>query len=220
MAAAPDRPSARVDGRRAERRQRVQRDDPRRDRRREVLREKRPERLVLPALDVARRPVVHEADARRGARPPARSGSARRARCPGRRRRRLRARSRGAATARRSGGALASSRVCPLGRRIGVPLTTIDDARRDTRSARTCSSAAAGCRDGTCSRRSSRGGSTRRSRCSRRSSHGQQQLGVRHRDRDLATRDARRRVLPSRSTSHERAHAARAAPPGRAPSSG
>src|SRR6185503_11687527 len=41
----------------------VERDDPRRDRGREVLREKRAERLVLPRLDVARGPVVQEARA-------------------------------------------------------------------------------------------------------------------------------------------------------------
>ena len=47
----------------AERRERVERDDPRRDRRREALREEWPERLVLPRLDVARRPVVDETEA-------------------------------------------------------------------------------------------------------------------------------------------------------------
>ena len=43
--------------------QRVERDDPRRDRRGEALREVRAERLVLVALDVARRPVVEQHDA-------------------------------------------------------------------------------------------------------------------------------------------------------------
>ena len=63
MAAARGRRRSRDRTRRAERRQRVQRDEPRRDRRREALREEGPERLVLPRLDVASRPVVHEAEA-------------------------------------------------------------------------------------------------------------------------------------------------------------
>src|SRR2546423_10126412 len=50
-------------GRTAERRERFQRDDPRRYRRGEALREERPQRLVFPRLDVARRPVVEEYDA-------------------------------------------------------------------------------------------------------------------------------------------------------------
>ena len=56
--------AGRMPERAAERRERIERDDPRRDRRREVLREERSERLVLPALDVARAPVVeqHEAE--------------------------------------------------------------------------------------------------------------------------------------------------------------
>src|SRR4051812_36781558 len=44
----------------AERRERLHRHDPRRDRGGEALGEKRPERLVLPSLDVARRPVVEQ----------------------------------------------------------------------------------------------------------------------------------------------------------------
>ena len=47
----------------AERRQRVERDDPGRDRRREALREERAERLVLPRLHVARAPVVEQRQA-------------------------------------------------------------------------------------------------------------------------------------------------------------
>ena len=49
--------------RRAKRLERVERDHPRRDRRREALGEKRTERLVFPRLDVARRPVVQQAHA-------------------------------------------------------------------------------------------------------------------------------------------------------------
>ena len=41
----------------------VERHDPRRDRRRKILREERTERLILPRLDVARRPVVDETQA-------------------------------------------------------------------------------------------------------------------------------------------------------------
>src|SRR5258705_9836099 len=40
-----------------------QRHDPRRDRGREALRQERSEWLILPGLDVARRPVVEKADA-------------------------------------------------------------------------------------------------------------------------------------------------------------
>ena len=44
----------------AKRRQRLERDHPRRNRGREALRQERPERLVLPGLDVARRPVAQQ----------------------------------------------------------------------------------------------------------------------------------------------------------------
>src|SRR5712691_8398886 len=47
----------------AERLQRLGRDDPRRHRRAEALAEERPERRRFPLLDVARRPVVDEAEA-------------------------------------------------------------------------------------------------------------------------------------------------------------
>ncbi len=50
-------------GRRAERLERGERDDPRRHRRGERLAEERAQRLVLPALDVARAPVVDEHEA-------------------------------------------------------------------------------------------------------------------------------------------------------------
>ncbi len=50
-------------GRRAKRLQRVERDNPRRDGRREILRQERTQRLVFPALDVARRPIVQQAHA-------------------------------------------------------------------------------------------------------------------------------------------------------------
>src|SRR5690606_41052649 len=46
----------------AKRRERIERDDPRRDRRREVLGEEGTERLVRPGLAVARRPVVEQAE--------------------------------------------------------------------------------------------------------------------------------------------------------------
>src|SRR5690606_3425075 len=50
--------------RHSERRKRLGRDDPGRDARHEVLRQEGPERLILPCLDVARRPIVQQAEAR------------------------------------------------------------------------------------------------------------------------------------------------------------
>ena len=53
-----------VGPRRAERLQRLGRHDPRRNGRHEALAEERPERLVFPPLNVARRPVVEKTEAR------------------------------------------------------------------------------------------------------------------------------------------------------------
>jgi hypothetical protein len=165
-AAAPD-PGGPREGGDAERLQRLERDDPGRDRRREVLRQERPQGLVLPRLDVAGRPVVQEAEAEEVLlRPIDGIGSPRRLPVPTKNP--PRARSPGSATGRtaarpRVGPALA---VGTAG--TGAPLTTTTSCGRGSRSERTCSSAAADCRAAASSRRSSRGGSTRRSRCSRR----------------------------------------------------
>src|SRR5258707_1351723 len=47
----------------AERLERIECDDPRRDSRRKTLREEGTERLILPALEVARRPIVEQTKA-------------------------------------------------------------------------------------------------------------------------------------------------------------
>ena len=85
---------------------------------------------------------------------------------------------------------------------------------RDTRSARTCSWAAAARRAGTCCRRSSRGTSTRRSPCSRRSPPAASiaTVGLRHEQRlDVFLLNAPRRVL-----AQQLADAPTAGPPTRA----
>ena len=69
--------------RRAKRLERVERHDPRRDRRREALGEKRTERLVFPRLDVARGPVVQQAHAEEVLLGLVDRDRRRRARCPG-----------------------------------------------------------------------------------------------------------------------------------------
>ena len=169
-AAAPDRLRGARTGGTPERRQRLHRHHPRRDRGGEVLGEERAQRLVLPRLDVARRPVVDAgrdrtddrsmasigdrvaqrvAGADEDARPPARSRAAGSDRTPARPRRPAcvwpqRPPHRRAADDERRGAAVIADR------------------------ARACSSAAAGCRAASCGRRWSRGAPTRRSRCSRR----------------------------------------------------
>ena len=50
--------------RNAKRSQRLQRHDPRRNRRREILCQERPQRLVFPSLQIARRPVIEQAQAK------------------------------------------------------------------------------------------------------------------------------------------------------------
>src|SRR5579871_195913 len=52
-----------IEARHTKWRERFAGNDPGRDRRCKTLREKRPERLILPTLDVARRPIVHQAHA-------------------------------------------------------------------------------------------------------------------------------------------------------------
>ena len=197
--------------RHAKRLQRLERDDPRRDRGREVLREERPERLVLPRLDVARGPVVQQARApntwssRLGDR-----RCARRARCPGRRRRRARARSRAAASGRTTGTCALGGMRLAAGRRNGVPRH--DDRRRApviadrhplvVRQQRLVGAEHA-------RRRWSRDGSTRRSPCSRRSSP-----AARARRRPAATRQAAHALARRRVGAQQARHRAPHARPG------
>ena len=135
---------------------------PRRDRRREVLGEEWAERLVFPALDVVRRPVVDETDARNVPL-------------------RLRNRNRRAEVVPRPKDRaefhlvvefVASVRTClPQAGRSGEsrqyrsPRATTSG--RDRRSARACSWAVAGCPAGTFCRRWWHGGSMRKSPCNR-----------------------------------------------------
>ena len=99
------------------RRERLERHDPRRHRGGEVLGEERPQRLVLPGLHVARRPVIQQAqpeDVALGLAPAARDC---RARCPRRRTPPARARSRAAASAAAPGAARPAGMSWPRGRR-------------------------------------------------------------------------------------------------------
>ena len=80
-----------------------QRRDPGPDRRRERLAEERPERLVLPRLDVTRAPVVDEDDAEDVVPERRRASPARRASCRLRRRSRARARCRAACSGPKRG---------------------------------------------------------------------------------------------------------------------
>ena len=178
----------------------------------EALAEERAERLVFPGLDVARRPVVEQAEPGDVARP-RRSGSACRARCPGRSRRRARARSRGCARGRSSAASAARLALAVRAAHRGAAARSTRRGR-DSRSAPICSSAAADCRGGTACRRWSRGGCRRRSRCSRRSRPAAAGGTPR---RDAGARDAAPRPrAPHRRRAARRAR--RAAPPRLAPS--
>ena len=123
--------------------------DPRRNAGQEVLGEERSERLILPRLNVARRPVVEQAIAGDMVAPPRRSGSASRARCRGRSTCRARARNRGAG----SGHIRAPRRRAPCAARRGGPparpTAAPSSPARDSRSAHICSWEAADCRAGT-----------------------------------------------------------------------
>ena len=115
--------------RRAERRERLGRDDPRRDGGSEVLGQERAERLVLPGLDVARRPVVQQAEAGDMlARLADRDRLAERV-ARARSRRRAPARSPAARHGPKLGAGSSGRLRWPFGRRIGVPEGTTDEAR-------------------------------------------------------------------------------------------
>ena len=162
----------------SERRQRLRRDHPRRDGGAKALAEERSERLIFPGLDVARRPVVQQAEAGDVARRPARSGSARRARCRADPDAELEL-----VIETRDGpeaSAPARSRVCvwPFGRRTRRRTARSTRRGRDSRSARICSSASADCRAGTACRHWSRDGCRRRNRCSRRSRRQMQRRAI------------------------------------------
>ena len=151
-----------------ERAQRVERDDPRRDRRGEALGEVRSERLVLEGLDVAGRPVVEQHDAEHvpvgvvGARCASTCG-------PPTRKPTSSSKSSARVGARR-GRAVAGSGTRPSGRTIGGAADHDRAAPgRGSRRGGDASWAAAARRPGAGSARGSwRGGSTSRSRRSRR----------------------------------------------------
>ena len=155
----------------AERRKRLERHDPGRHRGGEALRQKRPERLILPRLDVAGGPVVEEAQSRRCGLPPASIGTGSPSVLPG--------------PTNTADFEFVIEHACRTkhGLRLhpapwSVPRAGAPASRsrrstrrgRDTRSARTCSSAAADCRGETGVRHASRGTPRHRSRCSRRPS--------------------------------------------------
>ena len=160
------------EGRDPERRQRLERHHPGRDRGREALGQERAERLVLPRLDVARRPVVHQAEPEQVLLRLARSGPARPAGCPARRSSRPPSRSRATGSGRRPAARRAAAWSGPAAAAPACRSARSTTRGRDSRSAPTCSSAAADCRAGTCCRRWWRGGPRRRNRCSRRSAAG------------------------------------------------
>ncbi len=128
-AAATGRPRAAAKAGDAERRERFERDHPGRDGGREVLGEERPERLVLPLLDVARRPVVHEAEAEQVLFGLGDGDRSRRGGCPPATNARPPARSPGGPSGRTTGALRPPRFVWPEGRRTGVPLDTMDEAR-------------------------------------------------------------------------------------------
>ena len=115
-----------------------------------------PERLVLPGLHVARRPVVQQHERRTRASRPRRSGSAAPERVAGAdedAELELVVEAPARAEHRRAGAGRQS--IWPCGRAKASARSTPTTSRgRDSRSAPTCSSAAAGCRAGTACRRS------------------------------------------------------------------
>jgi hypothetical protein len=145
------------------------RHDPGRDAAGEALAQERPQRLVFPGLDVARRPVVEQHQTEELRPRPGPWAPARPERIAGRRRHPLPVRSPAAGRGRTPALlAPAAGAVCPRGRRMSPPWLMLTTRGRGSRSAPTCSWAAAGCRAGTACPPWWRGGCRCRNRCSRR----------------------------------------------------
>ena len=200
-------PAARVHGTRI-RRQRLQRHDPGRDRGREILRQERARAAGIPTPG-CRAPTSRSAGTgRTRAARPRRSG-------------------RGSPSALPRADEDADfelvvepprrpERRLPRVRRLDLAARAAERRARyarsttrgrDSRSAPTCSSAAAGCRAGTGARRWSRDGSTRRNRCSRRCAP-----AARYSALACGTRRARKRPRPARAVPQQARQRARAAP--------